>query len=100
MDVTSASQDKDQTALKAALLRCAKGLTNDPAEAQALVARTLATVEDPAGTPAAMGETQLFRLLRQTYHSIERTRTRRPMRDALVTSLARSSEAARSDQGG
>jgi hypothetical protein len=83
--VTIEGDTRDEAAIEAALLRCAIGLVQDPAEAQALVELTLAG----AAPVAPLSEMQLFRLLRQTYHSIERSRRRRPMRDALVTSLAR-----------
>ena len=78
-------QTRDEAAMSAALLRSAMALVQDPAEAQALVDQMLAS----AGPSSRLSEMQLFRLLRQTYHSIERSRRRRPMRDALVTSLAR-----------
>ena len=93
MDTTRA---RDETTIKAALLRSAMALVQDPAEAQALVEQTLVS----AGSPSRLSQMQLFRLLRQTYHSIERSRRRRPMRDALVTSLAREYRPATADQSG
>ncbi len=29
----------------------------------------------------------MFRTLRQSYHSVERTRSRRPVRDAVITAM-------------
>ncbi len=78
----------------AALLSCAMALVEDPIEARALVERTIdrARLADAHARPLA--EADLFRMLRQAYHSIERSRPRRPMRDALVTSLAVQRDAA------
>lgn len=73
-----------------ALLRSAMAMAMDPVEARDLVEKTLAS----AGPQTTLSEAQLFGLLRRTYHSVERTRRRRPMRDASVTSLARASVSA------
>ncbi len=90
MDLTStALAEGDLRGLEPALLRSAMALTDDPVEARALVAQTLATAADERRR--GRGEVErirLFRLLRQAYHSVERTRTRRPTRDAALTALA------------
>lgn len=77
---------RDVAATERALLRMAMVMVEDAAEARELVATTLTS----AGG-SRLSEAQLFGLLRRTYHSIERTRRRRPMRDAVVTALARAS---------
>jgi len=74
--------------LQAALLRSATTLVKDPAEAQALVALALSDARQAGGRSVAPAQADLFRLLRRAYHSIERSRPRRPMRDAVVNSLA------------
>lgn len=84
MALTRPTRAPDPAATERALLRTALAMVGDPAEARELVATTMAS----AGG-ARLSEVQLFGLLRRTYHSIERTRRRRPMRDALVTALAR-----------
>ncbi len=89
---------RDQAALRAALLKCASALVRDPAEAQALVTQTLANLEQDGGLSSPLSETQMFRLMRQTYHSVERSRRRRPMRDAVVSSMARESSSVPDDQ--
>ncbi len=78
------------------LLKSATALIPDPVEAQALVALTLARAGDQAGGARSAPESSahLFRVLRQTYHSIERSRSRRPARDAGVTALAQASRPA------
>lgn len=101
---TPVVDSRDPAAVDAALLRWATALTKDPTEAQALIAQARGAgdpAEDkgpahpdslPAAAVAPLSETQIFRLLRQSYHSVERTRRRRPMRDAVVTSLAEAAE--------
>ncbi len=73
------------------LLKSATALIRDPVEAQALVALTLARAADQTAGATPESPAQLFRVLRQTYHSIERSRSRRPARDAGVTALAQAS---------
>jgi DNA-directed RNA polymerase specialized sigma24 family protein len=82
--------DELDGALQSALLRSAIALTNDPVEAKALVTQTLlkADEEHRAGRAPPASQVQLFRMFRETYHSIERSRSRRPPRDAVVTALA------------
>lgn len=83
-----------------ALLRCAMALVDDDAVlARALVARTLEAAHRPDGSPAP-SEAELFRLLRRAYHSIEHSRARRPVRDAVVNSLAAQQRPRRTDQDG
>lgn len=68
-----------------ALLQWALALTKDAGEAQALVAQAVsAAVADGRRPDRAM----LFQTFRQTYHSVARSRSRRPTRDAMVTALA------------
>ena len=76
------------------LLKSATAMIQDPIEAQALVARLGQGQRDQGvGAPSAPeGPAQLFRILRQTYHSVERSRSRRPARDAGVTALAQASK--------
>ena len=64
--------------LQAALLRSATTLVKDPAEARALVAQALSDARGAGGRSVAPVQADLFRLLRRAYHSIERSRPRRP----------------------
>ncbi len=77
--------DGDLFGQEPALLRWALALTKDPAEARALVAQTLSTA---LGERRRGDRARLFQTFRQTYHSIERSRGRRPARDATVTAMA------------
>lgn len=79
---------QDDGRLKAALLKSALALVHDPVEADALVEQTLEAAGEAESGASPLAEATVFRLLRQAYHSIERSRPRRRMRDALVTSLA------------
>ena len=83
-------RDRESLELRqqAALLRSATTLVKDPAEARALVALALSHAGRGDGSPVLPAQADLFRLLRRAYHSIERSRPRRPMRDASVNSLA------------
>ncbi len=63
-------------------------MVDDPAAARALVALTLDAAREAEGRGFPPGHAELFRLLRQAYHSIERSHSRRRMRDALPTPLA------------
>ena len=95
MDMTVPLADAALSAsLQSALLRTATALTGSPVEAEALVAETLARAEDDArdGGAAPGGQIEMFRRLRQTYHSVERSRGRRPARDAVVTAMAQASK--------
>lgn len=78
--------DTDAAVQDPALLQWALALTKDPAEAQALVDQTLATARAEGRSP---DRAVLFRTFRQAYHSVARGRSRRSMRDASVTALAR-----------
>lgn len=81
--------DDEWRRLEADLLRWASALTKDPAEARALVVQVLSKARQEPRRGADDGErARLFRMLRQAYHSVERTRTRRPPRDAELTALA------------
>ena len=89
MDVTAPNARRDPAAIEAALLKGALALVQDPAQARALATQTLEAALDGSGPSGLPSQAQLFRALRQTYHSVERSRRGRPARDALVTSLAR-----------
>ena len=78
--------DTDATAV--ALLRSARALVTDPSEAETLVALALDAAHEREAGAQPVTQSDLFRLLREAYHSVERSRPRRRMRDALVTSLA------------
>ena len=84
--------------LRPALLQSALTLVKSLDEAEVLVDQTLVAAR--ADGPSPVSRIQLFRLLRQTYHSIERSRGRRPMRDALVIALARTSDAGHAGRPG
>ena len=98
----TATFDEMDVALQSALLRSAMALTKDPVEAQALVTQTLlkADEEHRAGRAPPPSQTQLFRMFRETYHSIERSRSRRPPRDAVVTALALANNPVAEEQRG
>lgn len=72
----------------AALLRSAMAMVDDPVAADALVALALEAAREAEGRDIALGDGDLFRLLRQAYHSIGRSHSPRRTRDALATSLA------------
>ena len=77
----------EQQRLRSALERSAAALTDDSAEATALVAGVMARAQDIWRAGGETGLSQLFRMLRENYHSIARTRSRRPLRDATLTAL-------------
>ncbi len=77
-----------------ALLRFALTLVDDPAEAHALVAQAVEAARESAPR-SAPDEAVVFRFLRRAYHSVERSRPRRRMRDASVNALAASQEPTR-----
>ena len=91
------SREPDTSRLTAALLRSAMALVDDPAEARALVARALEAAHAAAPQTAALDGAEVFRLLRQAYHSVERSRPRRRMRDASVNALAAGQAPTRKD---
>jgi DNA-directed RNA polymerase specialized sigma24 family protein len=99
--MTMAADERDPI-LQSALLRSAMALTKDPVEAQALVTQTLlkADEEHRAGRAPPASQAQLFRMFRETYHSIERSRSRRPPRDAVVTALALANKPTPEEQAG
>ena len=77
----------------AALLRSAMAMVDDPVAAVAqcnVTAFRLASrfQREAEGRDVALGDGDLFRLLRQAYHSIGRSHSPRRTRDALATSLA------------
>jgi hypothetical protein len=84
-------------AVEAALLSAATRLVGDPAEARGLLALTLETAAQVDGRTGPPGQAELFLQLRRAYHSVQRTRRRRPMRDAMVSSLAQGQQADTSD---
>ncbi len=63
-------------------------LVNDPAAARALVALTLEGAREAESRGSPPGEAELFRLLRQAYHSIGRSHSPRRIRDALARAPA------------
>ena len=73
-------------ALREALLKSALALVEDQTEADVLVGLAIRAAREGPGAAPLQGA-ELFRLLRRAYHSIERSRPRRPLRDAAVTSL-------------
>ena len=100
MDVICAFDEPAAGKLGAALLTSALALVDDPAEARALVARALEAAREGETRGAPLGQADLFRLLRQAYHSIERSRPRRRMRDSSVTALALGGATPGPGQGG
>jgi hypothetical protein len=85
MDMTSTADEPDVGRMRAGLLESALGLVNDPEEARALVALVLQAAGEQA---PPLERVDLFRLLRQAYHSIGRSRSQRRMRNSAVTALA------------
>jgi hypothetical protein len=77
----------EQQRLKSALERSAAALTADSAEAGALVAVVMGQAQDIWRAGGEVGLSQMFRMLRESYHSVARTRSRRPLRDATLTAL-------------
>ena len=63
-------------------------MVSDPAEALALVEQTLEVAAEAQRGSVQLGDGELFRMLREAYHSIERSRPRRRVRDALAASFA------------
>lgn len=88
MDVTSTADESDVGQMRAGLLKSALGLVNDPEEARALVALVLHAADEQGPQAPPLERADLFRLLRQAYHSIGRSRSQRRMRDSAVTALA------------
>ncbi len=71
-----------------ALQRSALALTADAAEATALVGLVMSRAGEVRRSGGEVSAAQMFRMLRESYHSVARTRTRRPMHDAQLTALA------------
>lgn len=88
MDAAGQRPGQDDAGMNVALLRAAMAMVDDAEAARALVTLALASAAEARaqGVPAA--EANHFRYLRQAYHSIERSHSRRRMRDGLVTALA------------
>jgi DNA-directed RNA polymerase specialized sigma24 family protein len=80
---------QDLEALGPHLLAWASALTRDASEARALVQETLLIADDPANGPADSVSTQVWihRLLRRSFHSVERDRSYRRSTSAAVTEL-------------
>lgn len=99
-DEALSAAETDLSALDAALLRSASTMVDDPAEARALVALALRAARErpPQQTPVGLAE--ICRLLRQAFHSIERSHGRRRIRDSAVTTLAVHQASSRAAQGG
>ena len=72
LDVTCAL-DEPGGPVRAGLLRSALGLARDPEEAGALVALVLQAVREREPHAPPLGRADLYRLLRQAYHSIGRS---------------------------
>ena len=89
MDITTRDRRQELLALGPSLLGWASALSRDPAEARALVQETLALAEDPAQQPSDDVSTQtwIHRLLRRSFHSVERDRSYRRSTSAAVTEL-------------
>ncbi len=81
--------DEARIALQSDLEQCASALTKDPDEAKRLIELTLARIDEDArnGAPAPEGRVAMYRLLRQAYHSVERTRVRRSARPSAAINL-------------
>ena len=79
---------REDAGMSAALLRSATAMVEDPVAADALAALAFAAADEARAPGAAYSQAELFRFLRQAYHSIERSHSRRRVRDALVTALA------------
>jgi DNA-directed RNA polymerase specialized sigma24 family protein len=94
MTLETTTNDAVFEAIESELLICARTMVSDPAEAQALVTQTLAANQAGDGLGTMPSRTQLFRLLRATYHSIDRSRGQRRARGALAVSLAAANETA------
>jgi len=74
-------------ALEPRLRACAAEMTADPTAALALATETLRLAAD-VDLDGAEGDAWAFRLMRQTFHSVERNREFRRVRSAQVTGLA------------
>jgi len=87
--VPGADSDPIRDGLERDLMQCATALTNDEVVARAVTALALARLDSEAedlrqaGQAAdPPGQASLYRMVRQAYHSIERTRVRRAPRPA------------------
>ena len=89
MHLTATDNEADAVPSGAALLNAALAMVGDPVEARALVAMAVQAAREEGQDAAPVTEAGLFRLLRRAYHSIERSRPRRRMHDAAVSSIAR-----------
>ena len=95
MNMTGAADEPDVGRMRAGLLKSALALVKDPEEARALVALVLQAAGEQA---PPLERVDLFRLLRQAYHSIGRSRSQRRMRDSTVTALAARQASPRADR--
>ena len=86
-DAVLTPADQARIALQLDLEQCASALTKDPDEAKRLIDMTLARTEEDArnGIAPPEGRVAMYRLLRQAYHSVERTRVRRTARPSAIS---------------
>jgi len=82
--------DAARTRLERDLMQCATALSDDAAVARIVTDLTLARMDRDAAeretaglTLEPPGQVTLFRMVRQAYHSIERTRVRRAPRPSM-----------------
>jgi|WetSurMetagenome_2_1015567.scaffolds.fasta_scaffold74806_4 hypothetical protein len=89
------SPDDDLLRLELELMRAAMALTQEPVEARALVAQVLSKAREEPLRGRGDGErARLFRMLRQAYHSVVRTRTLRPPRDSQLNAMTAANQRA------
>jgi|WetSurMetagenome_2_1015567.scaffolds.fasta_scaffold633616_2 hypothetical protein len=93
-------RDLDEVSIGVALLKAAMVLVNDRAKAHLLVELTFEAARLQEEREVPLTEADLFRLLRQTYHSVERSPARRRSRDSLATSIAARQRRARETRAG
>lgn len=97
--MANAPQDLDEVWVRAALLKAAMMLVSDWAKARILVELTFKAARLEEEREVLLTEADLFRLLRQTYHSVERSPARHRSRDGLVISFAARQRRARARAG-
>ena len=87
VDLTDRMPDPARTQLERYLMQCATALTDDAAVARIVTDLALARMDQDAADQQVAGlgleppgQVTLFRMVRQAYHSVERTRVRRAPR--------------------
>ena len=98
MSQTSSETDGPDAEANAALLRSARAMVKDPLEADALVALTVSMARESQAKGAAASGANLYRFLRQAYHSIERSRPRRGNRESALASVGQTPAPAIADE--